>query len=351
MVYGEKTMSQMLKDALVDAVALKEAAVKNAEAVLTEKYADKIKEAVESLLEQDEEEMDPSVDEFTDELEDQSELPPSEVMDEVPLAAADGEKLCPCPEEEEEIEIDFDELERQMDADDLESDEMLDREEVADELSDEEMSLEEDFQINEDELTKLVEELEVDLEGVPNGQQGANSAEKERDEEIAAARLADEKVKEENEMLKKEMEKLQETVDSLNESLAKLSDKEKSVRLENKKIKTYVVKMSEKLNEINLVNTKLFYKNRVLESGSLNTRQKKQIVEAISKTNTVEETKALYEALQSGVGQAVKETRPQSLSEAVKPRGSSQILGRQDQTKPDPARERMLRLAGITNNK
>ena len=47
-------MSHMLEQAIVDATALKEQAQKNAEAVLTEKFADKIKEAVDSILEQDE---------------------------------------------------------------------------------------------------------------------------------------------------------------------------------------------------------------------------------------------------------------------------------------------------------
>ena len=49
-------MSTMLEQAVIDAAALREVAVKNAEAVVIEKYADQIKEAVEQLLEQPEEE-------------------------------------------------------------------------------------------------------------------------------------------------------------------------------------------------------------------------------------------------------------------------------------------------------
>ena len=47
-------MSTILEQAIVDAEALKEVALKNAESTILEKYSDKIKEAVESLLEQDE---------------------------------------------------------------------------------------------------------------------------------------------------------------------------------------------------------------------------------------------------------------------------------------------------------
>ena len=45
------TSSTLLEQAIVDASALKEAAIKNAEASLVERYADDIKEAVTSLLE------------------------------------------------------------------------------------------------------------------------------------------------------------------------------------------------------------------------------------------------------------------------------------------------------------
>ena len=46
-------MSSMLEQAIVDATALREAALKNAEQAIIEKYAPQIKEAVESLLETD----------------------------------------------------------------------------------------------------------------------------------------------------------------------------------------------------------------------------------------------------------------------------------------------------------
>ena len=46
-------MSSMLEQAIIDAAALREAALKNAEQSLIEKYAPQIKEAVESMLEND----------------------------------------------------------------------------------------------------------------------------------------------------------------------------------------------------------------------------------------------------------------------------------------------------------
>ena len=46
-------MSSMLEQAIIDANALKEVALKNAESILLEKYSKNLKEAVESMLEAD----------------------------------------------------------------------------------------------------------------------------------------------------------------------------------------------------------------------------------------------------------------------------------------------------------
>ena len=52
-------MSSMLDQAILDAESLREAALKNAESAVVEKYSDEVRERVEKLLEQDpEDEMD-----------------------------------------------------------------------------------------------------------------------------------------------------------------------------------------------------------------------------------------------------------------------------------------------------
>ena len=50
--------NKMLEQAIIDANALREVALKNAESVVVEKYSQQIKEAVDNMLEQDEEELD-----------------------------------------------------------------------------------------------------------------------------------------------------------------------------------------------------------------------------------------------------------------------------------------------------
>ena len=47
-------MSTLLKEAIVDAKALRDAALKNAETSIIEKYSDEVRQTLDSLLEQDE---------------------------------------------------------------------------------------------------------------------------------------------------------------------------------------------------------------------------------------------------------------------------------------------------------
>ena len=49
-------MSKMLEQAIIDAEALKDAALKNAESIILEKYSLEVKEAVDNLLEEQPEE-------------------------------------------------------------------------------------------------------------------------------------------------------------------------------------------------------------------------------------------------------------------------------------------------------
>ena len=87
-------MSSMLEQAIIDAEALKEAALKNAEQAIIEKYSEEVKSAVDNLLEQD----DPALEEEVVE-EDHEELP---------------YKHRTLEEDDNEITIDLNQLEEQI---------------------------------------------------------------------------------------------------------------------------------------------------------------------------------------------------------------------------------------------
>ena len=95
-------MSDMLEQAIIDAEALKEAATKNAETLILEKYSNQLKNAVESLLEQEEpalaaapEGMLPDEGAGAPAGGEGGDTGPSSVMEHIPLAvtAADDEQV------------------------------------------------------------------------------------------------------------------------------------------------------------------------------------------------------------------------------------------------------------------
>ncbi len=89
--------SSMLEQAVIDAQSLKEAAIKNAEREILEKYSSDVKQAVDALLEQDE--MDPMAGMANNE--------PDEMIGDINLKATEGETACPCPDEQEVVTIDL----------------------------------------------------------------------------------------------------------------------------------------------------------------------------------------------------------------------------------------------------
>ena len=119
----------------------------------------------------------------------------------------------------------------------------------------------------------------------------------------------------------------------------------------NKRLANTVSSLKDKLEEVNLVNARLFYTNRVLNSDSLNERQKDKIAEAISESRSVNEAKIVFETLQNAVGTSSKRT-PKSLSEAIN--RTSPLMARRESSSSanNNSRqvERMQRLAGIKNN-
>ena len=348
-------MSSMLEQAVVDADALREVAIKNAEATVVEKYAAQIKEAVETILEQPEDDplADPEPDAGgIDDLGGEADLDPA--LDDVPLGATEGESLCPCPEEEEEIEIDFDELLKQQDAEGG----MESHEDAAKDVMGGGMApLEEEIEIDEELLADLLEdmdldlneELEVDVTPQPDGwgNNGIPNARLAEKEEEAMASASSTELEEENEELKKTKDELQESYDALQaknkeltETISKHSDK-------FEKLGEVVTMLRDKLEESNLLNAKLLYTNKVLTNNSLNERQKAKFAEALSKSENVEETRVIYETLQSAVGSTNKK-QPQSLSEAVSRGSSTTLPRRKSETKNDsPAKNRWQLLAGI----
>jgi len=379
-------MSNLLKEAIVDAKALREAALKSAETTIVEKYSDEVRETLEKLLEQDEiaADLDLGGETAAPEAAVAEEGSDEEIVDDVNLAAtdnlnkSDGSGLNNLPDEGEPVQVtvNLDALQEAVAAleSELEESEQfeLNEEDLLNILSEDDEELEEakgekgdadpldgerakfdkdhdgvpdgadkdkdDPDIKEESLDfdsivdAITEKLEVDMGAELSGWAGASQEymKHEMEREMASRRSTE--LDEELEDLKKAQEELVFENSQLKESLTQY--------------KQATTELKESLQDVNLSNARLLYTNRVLRNTSLNERQKDKIVEAISKAGSVTEARTILETLQSTV-QSTPSRGPKSLNEAITRRSSVLRASRKESTNSDPFSERMKRLAGI----
>jgi len=368
-------MSSLLEEAIVDAKALKEAALKNAETAVLEKYSSDVKRALNTLLEQEEDPMD--MGDLGGDLDmglgGGSVAPPTEpgdasFLEETPYAFQTEELDAPAADEI--VEIDFDELKTRLEEEEAEGDmgspdDILGSEDVAMELqedgyitpreleddSDEDVASElaedEDIELSEEMIDSLVSELlnvdmNPELQGWSSLGSAYNSTEQANNDEMAAAAAAH---LDEDEELEEKAETVS-TPDDVDLYEAKIKNLNVSVR----ELHALLQEAKVQLKSLNLANAKLVYQNKALGSTSLNERQKTKIVEAVSRANSAQEAKILFETIQNAVSvsNSTNSSRPQTLREAVS-KHTSLLLSAQKESKatPDPRMDRMLRLAGL----
>ena len=302
------------------------------------------------------------------EQEEPLDLEEPDATDAISLAAAEEAPLCPCPEDKEQIEIDFPTL--QAMADELTTGEPASSEMLAAEFDTEEEEegfdltealveaieseedveleeaveeVEEEIELTEENLDAILEELVVDIQPQKSGWAGTPEAISGHYAELKLAQMASTEAQEEIKIMKQALGNIKKDYAQMNEQFEKAQSK-------NKKLVETLSEMKEALQKVQLSNARLFYTNRVLNSSSLNERQKSKIAEAISESRSVNEAKVIYETLQSAVGSSVK-NGPKSLSEAVN--RNSPLMARRKESSSSPenssAVKRMQRLAGISN--
>ena len=389
---GDDLMSNMLEQAIADAAALREQAIKNAEQSVLDKYSKQIKEAVDQMLEMDDapiraEEM---IAEAEDEIMQEEEgamggaAPAGESSTIEAPAAYDSRPgsedvyvrmsamLDNLPfDDNDEIELDFGDLDPEPidlsqgaegasgdlggldmgtpdDAagDDLGGDLDLGGDDAGGD-DDLDLQLQEVLSMLEEEDEALEEAMYVDYRPEDDALGGVWRHNKSREEfnaDMAELLYGDEESEEEsedvNEELMGQVNDLHETVDSLTQ--------------QNSQLERVLTKLEIHLEESLLSNAKLLYQNRTLADASLNERQKSKIVEAIANAESPKEAKKLHETLKATVGSTPNSKKgPQSLSESVNRRSnlSSMLNSRQNinesKQSADPFLEKMQKLAGI----
>jgi hypothetical protein len=299
-------MPSLLEEAILDAKLLREAALKTAENQIIEQYSEQVRSAMNALLEQEDPVEDPLGEMENPLSTEQAEGDAEEVR--IPESSL-GKKIEKAIEEmagvEEEsgdenmVELDLNALREMLETD------------VAEVIQEEE---EEEEEILEEELEEEViqEELVVDItDGDFTGWAGRPEHDRQRQQKINLARLADTKQKEEFAKLQQGMKDLAGITENLKKDKARLSE-------QNKTLLETIEALKERLEDTALLNSKLLYQNKVLTNESLNARQKNSIVESIQKANTTSDAKVIYETLQSAASAgSVGSSRKESLHEAI----------------------------------
>ena len=390
-------MSNMLEQAIADAAALREQAIKNAEQSVIEKYSHQIKEAVDVMLENNNlNTANSMIQEAEEEL--------NEEADAMPASFAGGQEgatieappawdsryddmsvkfnalVDSLPQTNDgmidldlgEFEMSAEEEEAMGGSDDAALGGLDDSSEPAGDLAaepegddtsggDESLddllaTLQEGKEINEedvqlDEILNMLEEelhMEDGEDVMPSGNWTGNGK-PERTRAADAAQIQDVQFGEEE-----SEEESSEEDDSAATKQTELYETIEALANQNEAMANVLEKLETHLDEALLSNAKLLYQNRTLGDASLNERQKSKIVDAIANAESMKEAKQLQETLKATVGSTPNGKKgPQSLSESVNRRSnlSSMLNPRQNinesKTAQNPFMEKMQKLAGI----
>ena len=309
----------LLTEAIADAKAVKETAIANAKAALEEAFTPYLKEKLAAKLA----EMD-NMDEADDMMaEKKEEMEENFDMDE---SKHDMEEAYDMEEGKDMEEMDLDELLRELEGmEEGEKEEMTEGEEdlindpklptshgnVAEEEDmemgeeDEEMDLE---NMTEEDLKSFIESVIADmvaageLEGEVEGEMGGDEMEMEDEEEVDIEELLAELMTERKKYggnkgdvpAKKRGDKKDTAEEEGVEDYKKKAKKmEEQLAEANKAINT----IRAELNEVNLLNAKLLYTNKIFKARTLSESQKVKVLEAFDKAATVKEVKLVFETL------------------------------------------------------
>ena len=364
-------MDNLLKEAIADAKAVRETALENAKMALEEAFTPKLQSMLSKKIQMEMDDED-KVDEAEVNEEEVNEEEDDD-MEERAKMARDGDELEERGDEDLEERGD-DELEERGDEDVDEGIIEIDGVKYAPVVSEEEDEdkMEEGEHGDEDEMD---ENADLDLEAVIKELEAEiNEEEEDEDEDkVEENDVSSDIGKADNKVNKKandssdigkdgkaklsegpdEEEKLDEDID-LDEVLKALSeeeDKEEEVNeIEELKSsleehRSVIEELREKLNEVNLLNAKLLFTNKLFRKHGLNNDQKMKVVEQFDRASNLREVKLVYSTLGESFG-ARKNEINESKGSASKPVASTKSE-KEVITESSELRNRFKKLANI----
>ena len=353
--------SNLLKEAIADAKAVRETAIANAKLALEEAFTPKLQSMLSRKIEEETEEDEDTVDEITgsstigngdnkvDIADGDDEEKPETTKQSAAYGSEDSnntvvDKLTENEDEDEEVNEAEEGEEEATEMHDMGEDEDLDLdlEAIIRELEGEE----------EEETTEMAYEAEDEDEN--------HSEMKETEDELEETEDELEETEDEDEMMEGEEEELD--LDEIIKSLKEEDDDEDEVNEgededDSKKVDelserlkeayTTIKTMKSTINEVNLLNAKLLFSNKLFKSHNLTEGQKMSIIETFDRAVSTREVKLVYttlaESLSAGASKksTIKEGFASKATKSTKPSPKTVIV------EADQFTNRMKKLAGL----
>ena len=359
-------MDDLLKEAIADAKAVRETALENAKMALEEAFTPRLQnmlsQKIQNEIEDEDDKKDEDVDleerDDDDDMEERSMMKAADEdpsddhsdddMDESNIIEIDGVKYAPIAEvEKDEDDMDED-LEEREDDDDMDED--LDLESVIKELESELDEVEKDDDDEKNEEIEEGEEIEENDVSSDIGK-GDNKVNKKANSSSGSGSEGKAKLKEGEEKDDKEMD---EDID-LDEVLAALSEEEDEdekkdevaeLKSDLEEHRSVIETLRGKLNEVNLLNAKLLFTNKLFRKYGLNNEQKMKVVEQFDRASNLREVKLVYSTLGESFNGARKNEINESKGAASKPVASTKSE-KEVITESNDLRDRFKKLANL----
>ena len=374
--------SKLLKEAIADAKAVRETAIANAKIALEEAFTPRLQsilsKKLQAEMEGDEEEIEEELDssDIGNGDEETPVEPSADAADaHTELGAETEEESDEVGDEDENVDVvseEEDHEEEVHEEDEVEVEEQ-DEFEVEDEIEEEDEIEDED----ELDLEAIIRELEGELEGEDSEYEESYEGEGHEEEEVSEESPAHDAVgfedptnaddasieEEEHEEEEVSEEEDEETID-LEEILREMGygDDEEEVteeeegedhsELEAELEEAYstIKELQSTINEVNLLNAKLLYANKLFRGYSLTNEQKAKVVENLDRTNSVREVKLVYATLAESMNFTGTEKKSKrAISESVAPKATKSTAPAKEviTESADALAERFKKLANI----
>ena len=339
-------MSDLLKEAIADAKAVRETALQNAKMALEEAFTPHLKSMLSAKLAEEDEDEDENP--FAEKEEDDEET--AEGMHDSPRREDDDEEVeegehdSPRREDDDEEEVDESEI---VEIDGVKYAPIVSEDEHEDEEEDE---MDESEELD---LEAVIKELEEELNETESDDDSVNEEEVVEEEIVTEEDDEDEDKDEVDEQSTSSGigsgtgVKQPSAGDEEDPGKGKVHEQVNTLQSELNEYKEAVVFLKDKLHEVNILNAKLLYTNKLFKEFVLSNDQKLKIVETFDRAQTSREIKLVYSTLAESYTdngkekkEVVKESYASKKSGGTAP--SKKIISEENQVA-----DRFRKLAGL----